>query len=199
MTVPVRKLMTLPEFLAWEEHQEFRYEFDGFEPLAMTGGTADHNRITRRVHRALETRLTGTPCEPFGPDVKILTAGKIRYPDALVTCTPQPGNATFIQNPIVVFEVLSEGTSRIDRIDKVRDYQATGSIRRYVILEQDSIGATVFERQGERWIAFTLKDGDMLQMPEIGIDVPLSDCYAGVEMPQPADESGPTQDKSGFP
>ncbi len=48
----------------------------------------------------------------------------------------------------MVFEVISPGTSRTDRIDKLREYQATASIQRYVILEQDSIGATVFSRLG---------------------------------------------------
>ena len=32
--------MTLEEFLVWEERQELRYEFDGFVPMAMTGGSA---------------------------------------------------------------------------------------------------------------------------------------------------------------
>lgn len=31
--------MTVAEFLAWEKRQEFRFEFDGFQPVAMTGGT----------------------------------------------------------------------------------------------------------------------------------------------------------------
>lgn len=39
MNVALRKPMALPEFLAWEERQELRYEFDGVQPVAMTGGT----------------------------------------------------------------------------------------------------------------------------------------------------------------
>ena len=38
--------MTLAEFLAWEERQELPYEFDGLPPVAMTGGTVAHDRIT---------------------------------------------------------------------------------------------------------------------------------------------------------
>lgn len=49
--------MTLAEFLAWEERQPVRYEFDGFEPVAMTGGTAAHARIQRNLSTALDTRL----------------------------------------------------------------------------------------------------------------------------------------------
>ena len=37
--------MTREKFLAWEEKQELRYEFDGFRPIAMTGGTYSHAQI----------------------------------------------------------------------------------------------------------------------------------------------------------
>ncbi len=50
--------MTLAEFLAWEERQELRYEFDGVAPVAMTGGTAAHDRITFNLRKVLDARLT---------------------------------------------------------------------------------------------------------------------------------------------
>jgi len=37
--------MSLTEFLAWEERQEFKYEFDGFEPFAMVSVTVAHSVI----------------------------------------------------------------------------------------------------------------------------------------------------------
>ncbi len=49
MNVALRRPMTLDEFLAWENRQELRYEFDGFQPIAMTGGTAAHAAIQRRM------------------------------------------------------------------------------------------------------------------------------------------------------
>ena len=64
--------MTLAQFLAWEERQELRYEFDGFAPVAMTGGTFAHDRITFNLHKALDARLAGKPCRPCGPNVKII-------------------------------------------------------------------------------------------------------------------------------
>ena len=49
-----------------EERQELRHEFDGFQPVAMTGRTIAHDRITFNLHKALDARLTGRPCRPFG-------------------------------------------------------------------------------------------------------------------------------------
>ena len=37
MSASLRPL-TLGEFLAWESEQDGRYEFDGIQPVAMTGG-----------------------------------------------------------------------------------------------------------------------------------------------------------------
>jgi Uma2 family endonuclease len=181
MTVALRQPMTLAEFLAWEERQEIRYEFDGFEPVAMTGGTYAHDRITFHLQRALNTRLAGTPCQPAGPNVKILTPGKARYPDGLVTCSPIKPDATVIDNPVVVFEVVSEDTARIDRIEKLREYQAVPSIRRYVILEQKSVAATVFERHGKNWTAYAITEEDTLRMPEIEIEIPLIELYESLD------------------
>ncbi len=80
MNVALRSPVTLPQFLAWEERQELRYEFDGFQPIAITGGTIGHDRITFNPRKALDVRLAGNPCQPHGPNVKIIADGKVRYP-----------------------------------------------------------------------------------------------------------------------
>jgi Uma2 family endonuclease len=190
MNVALRKPMTLGEFLAWEEREELRYEFDGFQPVAMTGGTIAHDLITFNVRKALDARLDGKPCRPYGPNVKIITPGRVRYPDALVTCTPANPTATAIDEPVVVFEVVSEDTARTDRIEKLREYQATVSIQRYVILEQKSIAAAVFARKGEDWIATALTEENTLAMPEIGIEVPVAEFYTGLDFSRAAEGTG---------
>ena len=177
--------MTLAEFLDWEERQELRYEFDGFQPVAMTGGTLRHDDITGNLRSALRSRLRGGPCRPFGPNVKILAAGRVRYPDVAVTCTPQRPDATIAEAPVVVFEIVSASSSRTDRIEKSREYLAVETIRRYVILEQDSVAATVLERHGAVWQSTTLTAEDTLHLPELGISLPIAECYEGVELPEP--------------
>jgi Uma2 family endonuclease len=116
--------------------------------------------------------------------VKILAAGKARYPDVVVSCSPVDNNATVVDGPVVVFEVVSHDNQRTDRIEKVQDYRATPSITQYVILEQQYVGATVFARHGEDWIATALGEGATLHLPELGIALPLDECYAGLGLPK---------------
>jgi Uma2 family endonuclease len=45
--------MTREQFLNWTEAQDERYEFDGFQPVAMTGWTRDHSHIAGNIRFAL--------------------------------------------------------------------------------------------------------------------------------------------------
>jgi Uma2 family endonuclease len=88
---------------------------------------------------------------------------------------------------VVVFEVLSASTTSTDRITRNREYQATPSIRRYVMLEQDRIGATVFARSGDDWVGHVLAGTTTLKLPEIDVELPPGKLYAGLELPDAPD------------
>ncbi|RBP10574.1 Uma2 family endonuclease [Roseiarcus fermentans] len=181
MTVALRKPMTLAEFLTWEERQPLRWEFDGVGPVAMTGGTVGHANIQANLAAALGSRLRGHPCRFYGSALKIQVAdGHIRYPDGMVVCTTVERRATVVHEPVIVFEVLSPSTAAKDRIVKAREYQATASIRRYVMLEQDDVGATVYARAGDGWTHDILTADSALALPEIGVELPLAELYEGI-------------------
>lgn len=180
--------MTLEEFLDWERRQELRYEFDGFQPVAMVGGTDEHSSIQANLIRALGNRLEGKPCRVHGSHLKVEVAGRIRYPDAFVVCSPRVRGQTVIKEPIVVFEIASGGTSYADRFMKRHEYQATPSIVRYVLLEQTGPAATVFQKPD--WIEQPIEGlGAVLAMPEIAVEVPLAEIYLGLEFANAADEA----------
>ena len=80
----------------------------------------------------------------------------------------------------MVFEVLTPSAAAKDRIVMAREYQATPSIQRYVMLEQDSVGATVYARAGGGWIHDILIAESVLSLPEIGIELPLAELYEGL-------------------
>ena len=183
MSIALRPPMDLDAFLAWENRQELRYEFDGFAPLAMTGGTVELATIQRNLVTALTNRLRGKPCQAFGSELRIAVAGSIRYPDAFVVCSPIARGSLVVEDPVVIFEILSASTAASDRIVKNREYRATPSVQRYVLLEQARPAATVFTREGTDWLG-RLADADaVLAMPELGIELPLAELYDGIEFP----------------
>ncbi len=191
MSAALQHTMTLEEFLDWENRQPLKHEFDGFLPVAMTGGTAAHAFIQVNLIGALRDRLRGGPCRAVGSELKIQVAGRVRYPDAFVVCSPVPVDATVVTEPIIVFEILSPGTSTTDRIDKNREYRDTPSIQRYVILEQTCQAATVFNRDGDDWVGHILIGDVDLPLPEIAAAVPLRELYEGVAFPSDPDIADP--------
>jgi Uma2 family endonuclease len=177
--------MTREAFLDWAEAQSERYEFDGVQPVGMVGGTRNHSQICQNLYFALRTRLHGTGCTPLGPDAGIATVGNtVRFPDALVTCTKSPGTDRLIPGAVIVVEVVSPGSDRTDRIEKPIEYRAVETIRRYIIVESRHPGATVLHRATgpADWTESTRGAGATLHLPEIGIDVPVTELYAETDL-----------------
>ena len=96
------------------------------------------------------------------------------------------GLALTVSGAVVVFEVVSPTSGRTDRIVKLREYRAVPTIRCYVILEHNSVGLTVLTRQreDEDWTARALTSEDTLQLPEIGIEIPVAELYEDVDLPE---------------
>ncbi len=184
MSAALQKPWTIERFFAWAESRDGRYEFDGTRPVAMNGGSIRHDIIIGNIKSALSARLRGSPCSCHGPVVAVQTIGNsIRYPDALVTCARLSQSARIIPDPVIVFEVISPDSGGRDRIEKLREYAAVPSIRRYVIVESAGIGLTVMHRLAgdDAFTVLPLSAVDTLRLPEIGIEVPVGEFYLDVE------------------
>jgi len=193
MNVALRKPWTQEQFFSWAEAQEARYEFDGVQPVAMTGGTNGASAIGVNLITALRTRLRAGACRPLGPDAGVETVNHaVRYPDALVTCSKFDLPDRKVPGVVVVFEVVNPTSGRMDRIVKVREYAAVPSIRRYVILESTNVGLTVMERSApdQVWQTTVLTNDDILRMPEISIEIPVAEIYEGINFPDQDEVTG---------
>jgi Uma2 family endonuclease len=188
MSAARKEHMTLEAFLDWESRQELKHEFNGFQPVAMIGVTAAHAAIQFNLLGLLFNRLRGHRCQAYGSDLKIQVVGRISYPDAFIVCSPVPPGTTVTHDPVVVFEILSPGTSYKDRIEKNGEYRETPSIQRDVILEQSRPAATVFTRAGDDWVGHIVSGETNLALPEIEMTLPLAELYEGVMFPPTPDE-----------
>ena len=176
---------TWEAYLEWEARQPIRYELVDGQVYAMGGGTADHDTIGNNLRAALHAQTRGTPCRSHGPDLKVRAGKDGRYPDALIDCGPRVPGALQAQQPVVVFEVLSKSTGWIDQSLKLRDYDATPTIRTYVLISQDEKRAMVYTRDEDGRLgiqsAVLLEGADAsVEIAEFGLVLPFSALYEGV-------------------
>jgi len=179
--------LTWEAYMDWEACQPIRYELVDGQVYAIGGGTAQHDTIGNNLRAELVAQLRGEPCRPQGPDLKVRAGRDGRYPDALIDCGPRVPGALHAQEPVVVFEVLSKSTGWIDQSLKLRDYDATPTIRTYVLISQDEQRAMVYTRDesGRPGIqsAILLEGaGASIEIPDLGVALPFAILYEGFEL-----------------
>jgi Uma2 family endonuclease len=178
MTVVLHEPWTVERFLLWEDAQEGRHEFDGTQVIALTGGSRNHQRIVGNLLRFLEDQLDPRRFDAM-QEMRVNTGGQIRYPDLSVVAGRVPGTVKTLHDAVVLFEVLSDETAETDQGEKRADYARLPSLRRYVLLEQARMAATVLVRVGEKWME--TQAGAILDLPELGVALPLASAYRGVQ------------------
>ncbi|MDB5384075.1 MAG: uma2 [Rhodospirillales bacterium] len=126
-------------YYAWAEQQPGgRFERVDGRVIAMSPERAAHNIAKSAAWAALRDaiRRAGVECQAMadGMTVRIGATGDYE-PDALVNCGPRiDPDAVAAPNPIVVVEVVSPSSSRIDGVTKFADYMRVPSIRHYLII-----------------------------------------------------------------
>jgi Uma2 family endonuclease len=80
---------------------------------------------------------------------------------------------------VLLIEVASHSTERIDRGEKLNAYQQIPSLVEYVIVAQDRPEIEVFRRRGG-WAREVLKPDDALILDSIGLTLQPSDVYRDI-------------------
>ena len=182
MPSAAEKLMSVDEFLAWEREQPERYEFAHGVVTMTAGGSAAHVTIAMNLAFALRDALRGSGCRPFGSDMKVIANDTVRYPDVSVVCQPVDDKDDRITEPVVIIEVLSPTTERVDRGRKKFDYFATPSIRQYAIVEQDERLVDLYTRTDAGWTNEVVSGDAVLNLSSIGVALSLDTIYEDTEL-----------------
>lgn len=177
------KFIPVEEYLAGEERSEVRHEYIGGEVYAMSGGSEAHNLICLNLATALRAHFRGGPCRVFMADMKlrlqIATDDVFYYPDLLVTCDPADNATHFKTRPVVLVEVLSPSTERLDRREKFLSYQRLATLQEYVMVEQEQMRVTLFRRETD-WSPELLGSGDVLRLPSVAFEQAVTAIYEDV-------------------
>lgn len=180
----------LETYLEMEASSVEKYEYyDGYIH-AMAGGSTEHGEIAGNVIASLKAALKGAgkSCKVYTSDVKIAIQRSNRrfYPDASVVCGPPERDErepNAITNPVLVAEVLFEGTESLDRGEKFVAYRQLPSLREYLLINQYKVQVEVFSRNEDgNWRIQTLTDlSQQIELPALGIVLSTADIYDGVD------------------
>ena len=173
---------TTETFLAWEDRQEGKYEFDGRRVVQMTGGSLAHQEGVFNLRVLLGRLLAGTLYRP-AHEMRLMIGPRVRYPDVLVLAGPLEQTTRTLTDAVAIFEVLSDDTATTDRVEKLIEYTEVPALRAYVLLEQTAMAATLFQSEpGGAWTATAHTAGDLV-LPGIELTIPLADTYHGLTFP----------------
>ena len=176
------------DYLSGELTSTVKHEYLGGIVHAMAGAGNRHNDIVVNITSALHLRLRGRPCRPCNSDTKVRirlpTQIRYYYPDASVVCRPNPAEDSFHDEPVVIVEVLSPSTRRIDMTEKQEAYFAIPSLLVYLLVEKDSAAVTAYRRTPHGFVAEVFSGLEAnLPLPEVDIELPLADVFERVDFP----------------
>ncbi len=173
--------ISVEEYLRGELLSETKHEYiDGYV-YAMAGASSNHGRIASNLSRELGQHLKELPCDVFVADFKVnVNKTKFFYPDVVVICTPENGDAYYTEKPVLIVEVLSGSTRRKDRTLKQLAYQSLPSLLEYVLIEQDFVDVEV-SRRSANWDSHHYFLDDEVYFDSVDLKLPVTEIYRRVD------------------
>jgi Uma2 family endonuclease len=100
----------------------------------------------------------------------------------MVVCEPNPPESSFQDRPVVIADVISDATRRIDEGEKRDAYVTIPTLAAYLIIETDRPRVVVYRRTGSGFIAEAYEGTDsVIPLEAIDAELPLAELYERVE------------------
>jgi len=177
-----REFLDLDTYLVGERDAAFRSEYVDRQAYAMVGSNELHNTVAGELFAAIHHVLPND-CRVWQSDMKVKiehrTKQFVYYPDIMAACGENPDDPYFRTNPILIVEVLSPSTKRVDLNEKLDNYTQIPSLLEYVVLSQDTPHLRIFRRQ-ESWEPECFHASDGFTLESVGLEMPVADVYRRV-------------------
>jgi Uma2 family endonuclease len=103
-----------------------------------------------------------------------------------VTCNEHDrGQATEVQSPRVIVEVLSDSTERVDRTTKFALYRACPTVEEYLLIATKYQAVEVYRRAVPRWTYQSYGPGEAVELESIHVQLVVSALYRRTDVPAP--------------
>src|SRR3954447_14269433 len=144
------ELMTVDEFLLWDDGTETRHELADGVIRAMPPPSGPHRTIVVNISGVLYTTLSGRrPCRGEAEAGLRIDDRTMWQADLAVTCAPA---AAEIIDPSLVVEVLSPSTRTHDLGRKLVDYKSLASVTEIWMVDSDRRWAQHWRRDPTGWL-----------------------------------------------
>ncbi len=179
--------VSVEDYLAGEESSAVKHEYREGVVYAMAGARVDHNRVAGNAFGNLFLSLRGKRCQPFNSDmmlrILLISGTRFYYPDLSVICDSAAGDQAYQESPVVILEVTSRATRRIDLGEKKDAYLAIPSLAVYLVAEPGEAAVQAYRRtpDGDFRREVYLGLDAAVPLPEIGCALALADLYEGVD------------------
>jgi Uma2 family endonuclease len=182
MNVLTKPRVSVDEFLDWAIGRPGRWELLAGEIVRMSPETIDHAEIKGTVYIALKNavRRARIPCRALTDGMIVRIDGETAYePDAQVYCGERlQGSAREVPNPVIIVEVLSPSTQRIDMSRKLADYFRLPSVAHYLIVDPTQPSIVHHTRgTGETILTRVVTEGQIVLDPP-GLEISVGEIYA---------------------
>lgn len=179
-----KKKFSVEEYLEFENESEQKHEYYRGEIFAMAGAGARHNVISINLIIALGNRLKGSPCKPYGSDMRIHIPENtlFTYPDISIICrdiVTSDEHENSAPQPLVIFEILSEFTRNYDRGGKFKLYRDIPALKEYILVDSEMIGIEAFRiNRNNYWELEEYKQlTNTVSIPILNIAIPMEEIY----------------------
>ncbi len=176
---------SLEEYFALEKQSDIRYEFVNGNLIPMPGESKIANQIARNCEFLLFPLLKAQGFQTYRHDVRaMIRPNKVyRYPDVMVAPKSDDVDTHAVTKPVLIIEVTSEQSAKIDHEDKLREYTTLHSLNHYLIISQSEYFIASYTRENGHWIfdVFTQKTS-IVPLKHLGISISLSDIYDDIDL-----------------
>lgn len=190
--------MTVEEYLRFEERSKYKHEYmdgevfrlhDNINTPQPAGNRVSHVFIVSNIsfYLRLTLREKKKNCQVGTTEMRIfLRNNHYAYPDVFAVCgdvSLVPDIFDTLENPAVIFEVLSKSTEARDRGDKALDYGKLDTLTEYILVSQNKMRIEQQTRQKDgTWKILVFENPkDKIYLSSLDCEIIIEDIYENIK------------------
>lgn len=191
MAETAEQLLSFDEFLTWDDGTDRRYQLLRGVITMMAPAQVVHGALVIRLGTMLGARLLRGCSALSEAGIKPPHRNDTFYVANLaVTCRPLERGEVYLQEPVLIVEVLSPSTAATDRILKLDDYRRMPPVQDILFVSSTSARVEHWHREGDGWKVVFRGPSEQVEIVALNAGFDIDELYQDLpletEEPPPA-------------